>query len=745
MATELSHGPHTRVDHRYTIALVGNPNTGKTTLFNGLTGLFQHVGNYPGVTVERKVGRLRLSDDTKVDLVDLPGTYSLAAHAPDEMIVADVLLGRLPGERSVDAVLAIVDASNLYRNLYLVSQVLELGLPAVVALNMSDVADARGIHINVEGLSRRLGVPVVRVCANRKRGLGDLRQELEGVLRSERRKASSHLPEFPEEFSAAVDAIAAALRSYNGQSSSACRAEAFRAVVDEGGYAERRLIAAHGENLLAKLAEARGRFSAVSGFSALESEVRYNWIKQVLAESVSQPEYLQKTPSDRIDRVLTHRIWGTLLFVAIMGVVFQAIYAWAGPLMDWVDQLFSTLSGWVGAWFPNGALKSLVQDGVIAGVGGVVIFLPQIAVLFFFIAILEDCGYMARAALLMDRLLTKCGLSGQSFIPMLSSFACAVPGIMATRTIEDRRNRLVTILVAPLMSCSARLPVYTILIGAFIPAKPVLGEWVGLQGLTLFAMYIVGVAVAVPVAWLLKKTLLRGETPAFILEFPSYKVPDKRTVGLKVYQSSRAFLVRAGSIILATTIAMWALAYFPRPADTVAEYERHRQTATASLSDMDLQATLVDLDARMAAELLNESYLGRAGHWIEPAVRPLGWDWRIGMATLASFPAREVIVATLGTIYSLGGDDADDSSEGLRSALRNATWGDGRPVFNVPVALSVMVFFALCAQCASTLAVIRRETQSWGWAILTFAYMTLLAYVGALATYQGTMALGWGG
>ncbi len=744
MATELSHDPHTGVDQRNTIALVGNPNTGKTTLFNGLTGLFQHVGNYPGVTVERKVGRLRLSDGRSADLIDLPGTYSLAAHSPDEMIVADVLLGRLPDERNVDAFLAIVDASNLYRNLYLVSQVLELGLPAVIALNMTDVADARSIHIDVEGLSRCLGVPVVRVCANRKRGLADLRRELGLMLCRERSTASSLLPGFPVGFPAAVDAIAVVLGSHNGRNSTACRAEAFRAIVDEGGYAERRLIETHGENFREKLAEARGRFSAGSGLSALESEVRYNWIKQVLAENVSKPEHLQKTPSDRIDRVLTHRIWGTLLFVGIMSVVFQAIYAWAGPLMDWVDGGFSALSGWVGAWFPDGALKSLVQDGVIAGVGGVVIFLPQIAVLFFFIAILEDCGYMARAALLMDRLLTKCGLSGQSFIPMLSSFACAVPGIMATRTIEDRRNRLVTILVAPLMSCSARLPVYTILIGAFIPPKPILGEWVGLQGLTLFAMYCVGVVVAVPAAWLLKNTLLRGETPPFILEFPSYKVPDKRTVGLRVYQSSRAFLVRAGSIILAATITMWALAYFPRSADTVAEYERRRQTVAASLGGENLKAALVDLDARMAVELLNESYLGRAGHWIEPAVRPLGWDWRIGMATLASFPAREVIVATLGTIYSLGGDP-DESSKDLRSALRNATWGDGRPVFNVPVALSVMVFFALCAQCASTLAVIRRETRSWGWTFLTFGYMTLLAYVGALATYQGTMALGWGG
>ena len=744
MDTELSDGPRTGVKQRFTIALVGNPNTGKTTLFNGLTGLFQRVGNYPGVTVERKSGRLSLSNGIAADLIDLPGSYSLAAHAPDEMIVSDILLGRLADEPEIDAVLAIVDASNLYRNLYLVSQVLELGLPAVIALNMSDIADARGIRIDVDRLSRCLGVPVVRVCANRRQGLGDLRRELGRVLHGGSRPALSVVPGFPGGFPAAVDGIASVLQSHNGRGASACRAEAFRAIVDEGGYTERRLIEAHGDDFRAILRDVRGRFSAGNGLSALESEVRYKWIRGVLAEVVSQPEQLQKTPSDRIDRVLTHRVWGTLLFVAAMGVVFQAIYAWAGPLMDLVDGLFLVLSGWVGEWFPDGALKSLVQDGVIAGVGGVIIFLPQIAILFFFVAILEDCGYMARAAMLMDRLLTKCGLSGQSFIPMLSSFACAVPGIMATRTIEDRGTRLVTILVAPLMSCSARLPVYTILIGAFVPARPLLGEWVGLQGLTLFAMYGVGAAAAVPVAWLLKKTLLRGETPPFILEFPSYKIPDRRTVGLRVYHSSRAFLVRAGSIILAATIVMWALAYFPRSADTVAEYERHRETAEASLSGEELQRALGDLDARMAAELLNESFLGRAGHWIEPAVTPLGWDWRIGMATLASFPAREVIVATLGTIYSLGGG-ADESSEDLRSALRSATWDDGRPVFNIPVALSVMVFFALCAQCASTLAVIRRETRSWGWTILTFAYMTVLAYVAALVTYQGTMALGWGG
>jgi len=375
-------------------------------------------------------------------------------------------------------------------------------------------------------------------------------------------------------------------------------------------------------------------------------------------------------------------------------------------------------------------------DGVIAGVGGVVIFLPQICILFLCIAVLEDCGYMARAALLMDRLLTPCGLSGKSFIPMLSSFACAIPGVMATRTIDDPKDRLATMLVAPLMSCSARLPVYAIFIGAFIPDRTILGGF-GLQGLTLLAMYAVGIVVAIPVAWILKKTLLQGTPTPFILELPSYKVPDVGTVLIRIYQNARHFLERAGTLILAATIVMWALAYFPRSQAVLDHYEAERQNTPGASADV-----LRELDAREASAMLEQSLLGRMGHAIEPVVEPLGWDWRIGMAALASFPAREVIVAALGTIYSLG--EVNKESISLRDTLKSATWSDGRSVFNIPVALSVMVFFALCAQCVSTLAVIQRETGTWRWPVFTFVYMTLLAYVGAYLTYHFGMAIGWG-
>ncbi len=728
-----------------TVALVGNPNTGKTTLFNALTGLSQRVGNYPGVTVERKVGRLKLRGGLEVDLLDLPGAYSLAAHSPDEMIVADVLMGQVEGEAPVSVVLAIVDASNLQRNLYLVSQVLELGLPVVIALNMVDVAASRRVRIDAAMLSQRIGVPVVPTCANRHRGLDDLRRAIADVVSGERSAEPAGLPRFPESLGRQVRTLAQDVElSWDGRVRKLSEVEAFRALVDEGGYAEQRLVEAQGPAFGRRLLEVRSKVHTKAPLSALETEARYAWISQVISGCLVRPERLQTILSDRLDRVLTHRVLGTLIFVGMMGLVFQSIFTWAGPLMDWIDGLFGGLGAWVGATMPGGALKSLVVDGVIGGVGSVVIFLPQIAILFFFIAILEDGGYMARAAFLMDRLLTRCGLSGKSFIPMLSSFACAVPGIMATRTIEDRRDRFTTILVAPLMSCSARLPVYTIFIAAFIPDHMLLGGWVGLQGLTLFGMYCVGIGVAVPVAWVLKKTLLKGASSPFVLELPSYKLPDPKTVGMRVYQSSKAFLSRAGRIILAAAIVMWALAYFPRPAGIVENYEARQEEILSTHAGQAQAEALAAIDAGMSSELLKQSFLGRAGHFIEPVVRPLGWDWRIGMAAVASFPAREIVVASLGTIYSLG-SGVDETSEGLRHALQAATWDDGRPIFTVPVALSVMVFFALCAQCAATLAVIQRETRSWGWAGFAFGYMTLLAYIGAWVTYQATTALGWGG
>lgn len=723
-----------------TIALIGNPNTGKTTLFNALTGLAQQVGNYPGVTVERKQGHLVLEGQRHVDLLDLPGTYSLAAHAPDELITVNVLLGQQEDTPPVDVVLAIVDASNLRRNLYLVSQLLELKLPLVVALNMSDVAEARGIHIDAVQLARELGTPVVPICAQRRQGLEALKGALVTMLGARLIPSPYSEPDFPPTLSQQSARLIDLGSQAGARPLSAI--EALYLLVDEGGHAEQHLVATAGPEFASQLAQLRHATGLPAPLSAQVTQLRYRWIDQVLARCVHQPAQLHTSRSDRLDRVLTHRVWGTLLFVAITALGFQAIFRGAAPLMDWIDGVFGALGQQLGRFLPPGPLQSLLVDGVVAGVGGVLVFLPQIAILFLFIALLEDFGYMARAAFLMDRLLTFCGLSGKSFIPLISSFACAVPGIMATRTIEDRRDRFTTILVAPLMSCSARLPVYTLFIAAFIPTRPILGGWLGLQGLTLLAMYSLGVFVAIPVAWLLKKTLLKGETPPFLLELPSYKWPDPRTVFLRVYHSTRAFVVRAGGIILATTIAMWALAYFPRPPQVLDLYAQQRQAADQAVSGVELEKALTAIDQAQAAALLRASYLGQAGDLIEPLVRPLGWDWSIGMATLASLPAREVVISVLGTIYSLGGNQDENSSD-LREALSRATRADGSLLFTVPVALSVMVFFALCAQCMSTLAIIQRETGTWKWALFSFSYMTGLAYLGSLLIFQVTTWMGW--
>ncbi len=710
-----------------TLALIGNPNTGKTTLFNALTGLAQHSGNYPGVTVEHKVGTLRLADDISLDLIDLPGTYSLTAHSPDEMLAVDVLLGRQEEAPQIDGILAILDASNLRRNLYLVSQLAETDMPMVVALNMMDVALRRNMHIDAEILSQTLGVTIVPICAHRHQGLDDLQTALTALCTNPSNRARPKRMELPEPLAHKISEVQALVDQ------PIPAVEILRAIVDEGGYAEHRLLAEADSITATQLNQLR-KVDGEDSLSDLETKARYTWIDQLLSDSLSQPAQFQPNRSDRTDRILTHPIFGTLAFALVNTLIFQAIYTWSGPLMDAIDLFFASLGTSASTLIPPGPLESLVVDGLIGGVGGVLIFLPQIAILFFFIALLEDSGYMARTALLMDRVLTRIGLSGTSFIPLLSSFACAIPGIMATRTIEDRRDRFATILVAPLMSCSARLPVYVLFIGAFVPNHTLLGNLIGLQALVLLAFYGLGALVAIPIAWLLKRTLLKGDPPPFLLELPSYKLPAPRTIFLRVYHSSRAFVVRAGSIILATTIAMWALVYFPRPDSITQRHQIELQAAP--------ETKLAELENRQAAELIEISYLGQAGHLIEPIIQPLGWDWRIGMAVIASFPAREVVISALGTIYSLG-DGEDEESASLRTTLTAATWPDGRPIYTLSVALSIMVFFALCAQCLSTLVVIRKETGSWRWSLLSFSYMTGLAYLGALATYKIGSSLGF--
>jgi ferrous iron transport protein B len=711
-----------------TVALIGNPNTGKSTLFSALAGVRQRVGNYPGVTVEKRLGTTEFHGQA-FTIVDLPGTYSLSPRSPDEMVAVDVLISRRSDVPPIDVVLCIVDASNLERNLYLVSQVLELGLPTVVALNMVDVAKDKGLALNLAKLAEQLPVKFVPVQANRAIGLAELKLAIADA-------AGQPPPEiatpFPEPFAAEVETLAERANS-NGDAALP-RYLVERLLLDTGGYLVKAGLPGIDSELLAKVQAARSRLTAAGlPVPAVESIARYSWAAQVLAGVVTRPADRPRTLSDRIDKLLTHRILGTLVFLVVMLLMFQAVFAVAEPASAAIDWLNASLGGLVTRFIPEGWLRSLLITGVIGGAGGVLVFLPQIFTLFFFIALLEDCGYMARAAYLMDKLMSRIGLSGKSFIPLLSSFACAVPGIMATRVIENRRDRLVTILVAPLMSCSARLPVYTLLIGAFVPnlALSIGGltiPW--LRGLVMFAMYSVGIVAGIGAAWVLKKTVLRGATPPFVMELPSYKMPGLWIVLHRMLEQGWSFVYRAGTLILAVSILVWALAYFPHDQSQIdrallAQLVQSRDQWSRSARNDDLAT----VENKIAAQYLATSYLGRMGKWIEPAVKPLGWDWRIGCAAIASFPAREVVVATMGVIYNLG-EDQDESSANLRWTLQNDS------SFNLPVALSVMVFFALCAQCASTLAVIRRETGSWGWPVLTFVYMTLLAYVGALVTYQ---------
>ena len=711
----LMSAPPPRTDGVRSVALIGNPNTGKTTLFNALTGYRRHAANYPGVTVEIGRGRVRRSA-APLELIDLPGTYSLVASSPDERIVSDVLAGRSKTLAPPDVVVAIVDASNLPRNLYLVSQLLEYGRPTVVALNMIDVARARGLEIDVGLLAERLGVPVVPLVATRSDSVAGLVRAIETIDAASRPRAGVTLP-------AALAQEVHALCSYcHG---GLCVPEACRALLDQDNSAAEQLAAL---GLPAeKLLEARARLQAAGCHDpTLDVRVRYQWVRDVLAGVVKRPPKPVRTWSDRLDRVLTHKVFGAIALLIVLGVLFQAIFSWAGPLMAGIEAAIALLADFVGPLLPAGVLRSLVVVGIIKGVGAVLVFLPQIAILFAFIAVLEDCGYLARAAYMMDRIMRGLGLSGRAFVPLLSSFACAVPAIMGARTIADRRERVVTILLAPLMSCSARLPIYILLIAAFVPTRGYLGGWVNLQGIVMLGMYLVGAAVAVPVAWVLRKTVLRGPASGFMIELPSYKPPRPVAIWQRVSGAAAKFIVSAGTMILVVNLFVWALAYFPRSAATEAAV-----VAQAREQGWSADRTAHELEGAY----LRSSFLGRIGHAIEPAIRPLGWDWRIGMAVAASLPAREVVVSTLGTIFNLG-EEVDEDSASLREALATARRSDGTPLFTLPVALSIMVFFALCLQCTSTLVVMGRETGSWLWPLSSFAWMTALAYVAAWATYS---------
>ncbi len=737
------------------VALIGNPNTGKSTLFNAISGRTARTGNYPGVTVEKLVGSTT-HDGQAIDWIDLPGTYSLVPRSPDEWVAVDVLVGRIDRQGPPDAVLCVVDASNLERNLFLVTQLLDLELPIVMALNKTDLAERQGITIDPRQLAERLGVPVIATEAHRKLGVERIAA---GVIDAIARGAPATRVPFPEAFETQDARLAAALASLGSgvpdsgaaDSGSTDRSSLaaprplprflrHRLLLDADSEATARIVGpvAARDGATAVAEGRRALAEAAIHPASVEAVARYGWIGERLQGVVRRSgTAVAASWNDRLDRVLVHKVWGTLTLVLLLGLVFQAIFAWAEPLMGLIETVMGSLGEFVAGIMPDGILESLLVDGVIAGVGGVLVFLPQILILFFFLGILEDCGYMARAAFLMDRVMARVGLNGKAFIPLLSSFACAIPGIMATRTIENRRDRLITILVAPLMSCSARLPVYFLLTSAFIPDTTWLGGTVGLRGLTVLAMYLLGTFAAVAVALLLRRTLLKGENAPFLMELPPFKFPGAKIVLSRMWERGSEFVRRAGTLILAVTILVWAAASFPVDRAAESAYETRRAEVEAEIERGAAEPETLDrLDQDRQAERMRESALGRAGIAIEPVVRPLGWDWRIGCAAIASFPAREVVVGTLGVLYRLG-SETDEESEPLRDALRRATWdGTDRPVYTIPTALSLMVFFALCAQCSSTLVVIRRETGQTRWAVFAFVYMTALAYAAALATYQ---------
>jgi ferrous iron transport protein B len=615
-------------------ALVGTPNSGKTALFNALTGSRQKVANYPGVTVERKAGVFQTASGHTVNLLDLPGTYSLRGRSPDEEITRDVVLGRLASETAPDLLLCVADATNLRVALRLVIELKQVGRPILLVLNMIDIARRRGIDINLEKLAAELGVPVVTSTAVRRGGIEELLRR--------------------------IDEIAASAAG--------------------------------------KSAESTWQTPTTSDLRASQREA-----DRVIKAAVGLPSR-PDTITGRVDAVLLHPVAGLLILLALLFVMFQAVFAWAKPLMDQIAAGFDWLGVLAHDALPDGLLQSFIQNGVLSGVGSVLVFLPQILILFLFILLLEDLGYMARAAFLMDRIMGGAGLHGRAFIPLLSSFACAIPGIMATRVIDNKRDRLTTILVAPLMTCSARIPVYTLIISAFIPDRQVWG-FVGLQGLVMFGLYAAGIVSALGVSFIANHFFWReNTTPPFMLELPDYKLPRVRSVAIGLYTRAMMFLKRAGTTIFSMMVMIWFLASFPRPPEGA------------------------------AGPAIDYSFAAVIGKWLEPLTAPVGFNWQINVALIPGMAAREVAVASLGTVYAIEG--GKEAAEQIGQALANK--------WSLATALALLVWYIFAPQCASTLAVIKRETGSWKWMFVTFAYMLTLAYIGAFITYQLAVALGAG-
>ena len=696
------------------VALVGNPNTGKSTLFNLLTGLNQKIGNFPGVTVDKKTGTYKLPTGQEAQLIDLPGAYSLYPKSKDEGLVLEVL-GNTANEIHPDVVVFIADATNLKRNLLLFSQVADLKLPTIIALNMMDLAKRGGVNIKVDKLAQKLGVRVVPISARNAEGIEELKQAVADASSLATQTDTIDFSEFLNP-SALLE-----LQTELGLK------ESYEALLLAHQYEQIGFLSTNQKEYIAAWVAAHDFKS--QDLQAKETIARYNAINEVLFDTVQtdiQP--LGESYSNRIDRVLTHKIWGLGIFMLILFTIFQSIFSWSAYPMSLIEDAFVWLGNTAHQLLPAGQLTNLVVDGVLSGLSGVLVFIPQIAILFAFIAILEDTGYMARVTFMMDRIMRKVGLNGKSVVPIIGGLACAVPSIMSARNIENWKDRIITIMVTPLVSCSARLPIYTLLISLVVPDYRILGI-LNMQGLALMAMYVISLVSAVLVAWVLKFIIKARERGYFIMELPVYRMPRWKNVGYTMYEKVKAFVFEAGKVIVAISIILWVLASYG-PGNRFAVIDQ--QFANPSYSQQFSPQQVANLKA---SARLENSYAGVLGKSIEPVIKPLGFDWKIGIALITSFAAREVFVGTMATLYSAQGDGS--RTESVRDRMAEARNPDtGELVFTLPVAFSLMIFYAYAMQCMSTLAVVYRETKSWKWPLIQLVYMTAMAYVASFFVYQ---------
>lgn len=695
------------------IALVGNPNSGKSSLFNSLTGLNQKVGNFPGVTVDKKTGTSNLGDGLVAEIIDLPGSYSLYPRRLDEWVSYKVLMNQDAHLRP-DVIVAVADASNLKRNLLFCTQIIDLKAPVVIALTMMDLARKKGIRIDLEALERELGVPVIAVNPRKQKGIPQLKKAMA--------QTAQHLYQAPARDFINNKALAPeAVEDLKEQLAGLSDYAAIHHLINHESFNIEPALQQKIEGI-----EQKHQFNPTKT-QAEEIVQRYSRIRYIMQQAVSEPDPLGKSLfTDKLDNILLHRRWGYLILLAVLFLLFQSVFWLAQYPMDWIDMGFAKMSQGLASVLPDNRWTDLLLNGLLAGLSGILVFVPQIMILFGLITLLEDTGYMARISFLTDRLMRSVGLNGKSVMPMISGFACAVPAIMSARNIENRKERLLTILITPLMSCSARLPVYIILIGLVIP-KTYLFGFLGLQGLVMMGLYLLGLVMALIVSYVAKWFIHIQEKSFFILELPIYRSPRWRNVLRTMVSKARIFVTDAGKVIMVISLILWALSSFG-PGHRMENVKAKYEVALAQPA-----ADSIALERTFAAEKLENSYAGILGKTIEPAIRPIGYDWKIGIALVTSFAAREVFVGTMATLYSVG--DSDDELL-LKEKMKAARRPDGTPVFNLATGVSLMIFYLFAMQCMSTLAVVKRETRSWKWPIIQLLYMTGLAYLMSFIAYQ---------